>query len=77
MRSTKTFCQKFNSIQTKKIHLLETLVAFDKSSPTVTLNNACEIFLYQQGVQRSRSVAYAENFHGERFIQWHMVVICI
>jgi len=23
------------------------------------------------------SVAYAENFHGRGFIQWHMVVICI
>jgi len=22
-------------------------------------------------------VAYAENFHGGRFIQWHIVVICI
>jgi len=22
-------------------------------------------------------VAYAENFHGGGFIQWHMVVICI
>jgi len=23
------------------------------------------------------AVAYAENFHGGWFIQWHMVVICI
>jgi len=23
------------------------------------------------------SVAYAKNFHGGIFIQWHMVVICI
>jgi len=22
-------------------------------------------------------VAYAENFHGKGFIQWHMLVICI
>jgi len=25
----------------------------------------------------TRPVAYAENFHGEGFIQLHMVVICI
>jgi len=32
---------------------------------------------HEQKTVEKHSVAYAENFHGERFVQWHRVVICI
>jgi len=35
------------------------------------------VMLYLRFTGLRQAVAYAENFHGGGFIQWHMAVICI
>ena len=50
---------------------------FNRKAISRKITHPQSLFKYVFSYTMQGPVAYAENFHGGRFIQWHIVVICL